>query len=251
MHHIKKYHKPPRPRDPVSQPPAEHGVLATTRYVPRLRLERSEVLAQHRWMAPGLRALAKGRRAIASWDEDSVTMAVEAGRQLQRALPGATAVELTLASTTLPFAERLNAGIVAAALGPRPRRGAARRGLERARRAHASSRPRCAVRQATARSFVLAAERRIARPASAQEMIFGDGAAGALVGTGAAIATLRREPQHPRRPGGPLPRVRPASRLRLGGALGARRGLHEDRRRHHSRLPVRRRRQPQPTSRTS
>ena len=55
------------------------GLLATTRYVPRLRLERSEVLAQHRWMAPGLRTLAKGRRAIASWDEDSVTMAVEAG----------------------------------------------------------------------------------------------------------------------------------------------------------------------------
>ena len=58
------------------------GLLATTRYLPRLRLERSEVLAQHRWMAPGLRGLAKGRRAIANWDEDSVTMAVAAARQL-------------------------------------------------------------------------------------------------------------------------------------------------------------------------
>ena len=98
----------------------EHGLLATTRYVPRLRLNRSEMLAQHRWMAPGLKGLAKGQRAIANWDEDAATMAVEAARTLQSALPSALPVavaELTLASTTLPFAERLNAGIVAAAIG--------------------------------------------------------------------------------------------------------------------------------------
>src|SRR5262245_10742213 len=93
-----------------------YGVLATTRYLPRLRLERGEMLAQHRWMAPGLRGLAKGRRAMASWDEDSVTMAVEAGRQLLSAAPTCSPAELTLASTTLPFAERLNAGVVASAL---------------------------------------------------------------------------------------------------------------------------------------
>jgi uncharacterized OB-fold protein len=40
----------------------------------------------------------------------------------------------------------------------------------------------------SATTLVLAAERRIARPASTQEMIQGDGAAGALVGDGAAIA---------------------------------------------------------------
>src|SRR5690606_3255441 len=93
------------------------GLLATTRYLPRLRLERGAVLAQHHWMAPGLRGLAKGRRAMASWDEDSVTMAVEAGRQLLHGMPQARPAELTLASTTLPFADRLNAGIAAAALG--------------------------------------------------------------------------------------------------------------------------------------
>ena len=59
------------------------GLLATTRYVPRLRLERSEVAAQHRWMAPGLKSLAKGQRAMANWDEDVVTMAVEASRTLR------------------------------------------------------------------------------------------------------------------------------------------------------------------------
>jgi 3-hydroxy-3-methylglutaryl CoA synthase/uncharacterized OB-fold protein len=167
----------------------EHGLLATTRYVPRLRLERSEILAQHHWMAPGLRGLAKGQRAIASWDEDSVTMAVEAGRKLQQALPAAAPAELTLASTTMPFAERLNAGIVASALGMAPE--AVLRDVASSNRAAltelaaALHRPAGSVPQ-----MLLAAERRIARPASPQEMIFGDGAAGALVGTGSAVATL-------------------------------------------------------------
>ena len=93
------------------------GILATHRYVPRLRLDRAAVFAQHRWMAPGLKSVARGHRAMASWDEDSVSMAVEAARGLRRALPSMQPAGLTLASTTLPFAERLNAGIVAGALG--------------------------------------------------------------------------------------------------------------------------------------
>lgn len=167
----------------------EHGVLATARYVPRLRLERSEILAQHRWMAPGLRALTKGCKAMASWDEDSVTMAVEAGRLLRRALPDTPVKGLTLASTTLPFADRLNAGIVAEALGLAP--AAAIRDV--------ASSPRAALIELIMAlrdppkdggRLLLAAERRIPRPASPQEMIYGDGAAGVLVGTGSIIATL-------------------------------------------------------------
>ena len=106
-------------RNSASAATTSFGLLATTRYVPRLRLERSEVFAQHRWMAPGLRGLAKGRRAMASWDEDAVTMAVEAGRQLMQGAPDVTIGELTLGSTTLPFAERLlTHGIYASAIRP-------------------------------------------------------------------------------------------------------------------------------------
>lgn len=172
------------PGSPAATP---HGVLGSTRYLPRLRLERSAVLAQHQWMAPGLRGLAKGRRSMAGWDEDSVTMAVEAGRQLLQALPGCEPAGATLASTTLPFADRLNAAIVAAALGLP---GAA---LTR----DVTSSPRAALAELAAAlrlpspgtHLLLAAERRIARPASAQEMIIGDGAAGVVVGHGAVLAT--------------------------------------------------------------
>lgn len=173
----------------MSQSRAEHGILASARYIPRLRLERREILAQHRWMAPGLRALANGARAVASWDEDSVTMAVEAGLLLQRALPEGSIDELTLASTTLPFVERINAGIVAEAVGLAP---------ATAIRDVASSTRSALIELASALRYpsgsgtrmLLAAERRIPRPASAQEMIYGDGAAGALIGTGSPLATL-------------------------------------------------------------
>ena len=168
---------------------AEYGLLATTRYVPRLRLERSEVLAQHRWMAPGLRSLAKGQRSMASWDEDSVTMAVEAGRLLQQALPDAQVSELTFASTSFPFADRLNAGIVAAAMG-QDASAVVRDVSSSARAACTELGAMLRNPKAGATQLLVAAEQRLARPASTQEMVLGDGAAGALLGTGAAIATL-------------------------------------------------------------
>ena len=110
-------------------------------------------------------------------------MAVEAARQLQQAVPAAVSA-LTLASTTLPFADRLNAGIVAAAIGLDDR--AALRDVASTSRA-ALAELAAALRQ-PATALVLAAERRTPRPASAQEMIQGDGAVGALVGSGAVIA---------------------------------------------------------------
>lgn len=168
----------------ASTPAAPRGLIASTRYLPRLRLERSEVLAQHRWMAPGLRGLAKGRRTMASWDEDCVTMAVEAARHL----PGAPAgpCELTLASTTLPFADRLNSGIVAAAIGLAD--DAVLRDVASSTRSALSELAAALRRPAGGSTLLLAAERRTPRPASTQEMIQGDGAAGALIGSGRAIA---------------------------------------------------------------
>ena len=173
----------------MNDPETAFGLLATARYAPRLRLERSEVFAQHRWMAPGLKSLAKGQRAIANWDEDAVTMAVEAGRALLAAAPARGATELTLASTTLPFADRLNAGIVAAALGLAAT--AVVRDVASSARAALTELIACLRHPAPETTrIVVASERRSARPASAQELIFGDGAAAAGVGTGRALATF-------------------------------------------------------------
>jgi hydroxymethylglutaryl-CoA synthase len=165
------------------------GLLATARYAPRLRLERSAVFEQHRWMAPGLKSLAKGQRTMANWDEDAVTMAVEASRGLLAASPLVGAAELTLASTTLPFADRLNAGIVAAAIGLDS--AAVVRDVASSGRA-ALTELAAALRHPVPglTRITVASERRIGRPGGAQELIFGDGAAAAAVGSGPAIATF-------------------------------------------------------------
>lgn len=166
----------------------DHGLLGTSRYVPRLRLERSDIFAQHRWMAPGLKGLAKGQRAMANWDEDSVTMAVEATRALglHKRLHETTA--LTLASTSLPFADRINAGIVASAV-QLPKTTMLRDAGSSARAA-TTELIAALTRPAAGIQLVAAAERRSPRPASTHEMVQGDGAAAVAVGQGEVVAKL-------------------------------------------------------------
>jgi hydroxymethylglutaryl-CoA synthase len=71
-------------------------------YLPYSRLQRSALGA------------GKGERTVASYDEDSVSMAVEAGRDAVR---GARDIDtLLFATTSPPYAEKLNAATIAAAL---------------------------------------------------------------------------------------------------------------------------------------
>ena len=139
-------------------------------------------------MAPGLRGLAKGRRAIANWDEDAVTMAVEAGRLVLRGLNDAPPESLALASTSFPFADRLNSGIVASALGLPGQM--VTRDVSSSMRAASTELIFSMTRPGAGTQLLLAAERRIPRPASAQELISGHGAAAAVVGVGRPVATL-------------------------------------------------------------
>jgi 3-hydroxy-3-methylglutaryl CoA synthase/uncharacterized OB-fold protein len=164
----------------------EHGLLATSRYVPRMRLERSEIFAQHRWMAPGLKGLSKGQKAMANWDEDGVTMAVEAvrGLQLDRTLVNA----LTLASTSLPFAERINAGIVASALNLPS--SSSVRDVSSSYRSGSTELLRALSGAQAGTQVIVASEKRSPKPASSSEMIQGDGAAAVCIGTGPIIASL-------------------------------------------------------------
>jgi len=164
----------------------EHGILATNRYVPRMRLERSEVFAQHRWMAAGLKGLAKGQKAMANWDEDSVTMAVEAIRGLR--FDHAQVNALTLASTSLPFAERINAGIVASAL--QLPSSSSVRDVSSSYRSASTELLNALAQTQSGTQIIVASEKRSPKPASSSEMIQGDGAAAVCIGTGPIIASL-------------------------------------------------------------
>ena len=94
----------------------ETGILSFGAYIPKRRLQRASIHAFNGWFAGGLRGLAKGEKAVANWDEDAITMGVEAARDCLGQLDRARVDRVTLASTTLPFADRLNAGIVKEAL---------------------------------------------------------------------------------------------------------------------------------------
>ena len=76
------------------------GILAFGAYVPRLRLARKAVAEANAWFNPALRSLAKGERAICNWDEDSVTMAVEAARDCLAGRDRGTITAVYLASTS-------------------------------------------------------------------------------------------------------------------------------------------------------
>jgi 3-hydroxy-3-methylglutaryl CoA synthase len=165
-----------------------YGILQVGAYLPRLRLERSAIAEATGWAA-GLRGgKPKGTRSYCAWDEDSLTMAVEAARDCLAGRQRSTVAALTFASTTHPFADRSNAGVVAEALDlATTLRTGDSAGHQRAGVAALLEAVRTA-RSGAGTTLVVAADNRSARPASEQESRFGHGAAAVLIGAGPDLA---------------------------------------------------------------
>ncbi len=164
------------------------GILAFGGYVPQSRLQRSEIAKAHTWFNPGLKGLAKGERAVANWDEDSVTMAVEAARDCLTGFDRDALSAVYMASTSFPFQDRQNAGIVANALNLKS--GIMTLDLSSSQRAGSSG--LCVALQTAAANagpiLFAAAEKRRTKAGSPLEMTSGDGAAVVMVGQGDVIA---------------------------------------------------------------
>ena len=86
------------------------GIVSYGAYVPFNRLQRA-VIGAALEERPG-----KGERAVASYDEDSATMAVEAARNCLAGASLENVSSLTFATTSPPYQEKLNAATVHAAL---------------------------------------------------------------------------------------------------------------------------------------
>ena len=168
----------------------EVGILSFGAYIPRLRLQRQAIAAANSWFNPVLRGLAKGERAMANWDEDAVTMAVEAARDCLAGFDHRAVASLYLASTTHPFDDRQNASIAAGALHLRP----ALRSLDAGGSLRAATSTLVTALAAAAgtegHALLAAGDHRLAKAASPQEMQYGDGAAALLIGSGRPIAQL-------------------------------------------------------------
>ncbi len=164
------------------------GITGYGGYVPRLRLSRQAAAQANAWYAPGAAKGARGTRSFNNWDEDSITLAVAAARDCLGPADDRSAVRgLLLASGTLPFADRSNAGVVAEALTLEEGvqaldvTGSTRAGLAALLQALAQ------VRGGAGDTLVLAADSRKTRAASSQELDYGDGAAALRVGQGAGV----------------------------------------------------------------
>lgn len=135
------------------------------------------------WLGPTSAPASSGCRAICNWDEDALTLAVEASRECLRnagdAMSVADIASVSLASTTAPFADRSNATLLAAALDLPATVETADFGGSL--RAGTTALAQAVKRSGAALGLVVAADARLAKPGSSQELEYGAGAAAMLV----------------------------------------------------------------------
>lgn len=171
------------------------GIAACGVYLPRLRLARKAIFEANAWFAPGLRGAARGERTMANWDEDSLTMAVEAGRNCLPALDPLSERShvdaLYFASTTAPFADRSNAAVAARALSLAEQISSVEVASSQRAGLSALMAASDAVKSGRAAlPLVVAGEKRMARAASTQELAYGDGAAAVLLAATDSVADI-------------------------------------------------------------
>ncbi len=167
-----------------ASPASARGITGFGAYVPRLRIPRSVIADAHRWMAPGGRG--RGRKAFCNWDEDALTMAVDAGRAAlaDRRHP---IDAIVLASTSMPN-DDLQHSAVAATVLDLP---AEIRSIDPGCSQRAGTSALIAALAATGEgTLLLASDRPLAKPASPQEQLYGAGAAAFTLGSEGVIANL-------------------------------------------------------------
>ena len=167
------------------------GIASYGGYIPFYRLNRKLIFQAVGWVNMATAGHARGEKAVANWDEDSITMAVAAGIDCIGERDPQTIGGVYLASTTLPYRERLNAGIVHSALDLLPESRTA--DFASSLRAGATALLSALDGVASGKDkdiMVVASDCRLGRMGSAQEHMFGDGAAALLVGEDNVIATF-------------------------------------------------------------
>jgi hydroxymethylglutaryl-CoA synthase len=148
------------------------GIISGAGYVPYRRLARADIAA---FMGSGG---GKGSRAVASHDEDTTTLGVEAARLALRSAPGRVPDALWFATSAPAYLDKTNATAIAAALrlpgdvGAYDFGGALRSGMG------------CLLTalRGTGTELVVAGDTRDGLPTSSDESVGGDAGAAVLVG---------------------------------------------------------------------
>jgi len=160
------------------------GIISAAGYVPRYRLSGKTLGAV--WGSSGA-----GERAVANYDEDSLTMAVEASLNAIHGRDVKGIGACFLASTSAPYAEKSSAAILATVADLSPATltadlgGSLRCGTTALRLALDAVKA-----GSVTQALVAAADLRPVAPGTAEEVQIGDGAGAMLVGDGDVIATF-------------------------------------------------------------
>ena len=165
---------------------SRRGIVDAAGYVPPMRLDRGSIFAANAWANPALKGLARGSRSMCNWDEDSITMGVEAARRCLAGRKREGLRRLYFASTTPPFADRQCATVAVEALNLSDQLATVDMGNSR----NAGLQALCEALRGGGPALVVAADARLARPASVQELQYGHGAAAVLLGRQNTIAEV-------------------------------------------------------------
>ncbi len=160
------------------------GITGFGAYIPQGRLLRSEIAGANAWFDASLKGLGRGERSMCNWDEDVITMGVEAAGDCLAGFDGHAPPALYFASTTFPFLDRQNSVVLLEALNL-PRQALAV-DVGASQRAGTSS--LLALLQGAGDGMVVASEHRRAKAGSRGEMLWGDAAAAVTTGGGPVIA---------------------------------------------------------------
>jgi len=160
------------------------GIISYGAYVPICRLSR-EIIGKE-WGSGG-----KGEKAVANYDEDSLTMAVEAVIDCLKGFDAKKIDALYFASTTPPYHEKQCASIIAAVIDMRPDTYTADFGNSLRSVGNAIKAALDAIESGSAKQvLVVAADCRLPAPDSEFESSLGDGAAAILLGKTDTIVNI-------------------------------------------------------------
>ena len=164
------------------------GIKSYGAYIPRYRMNHNTIFTAVGFLGTFPPA---GENAIASHDEDSLSMAVAAGTDCLGDVNRETVDGLYLATTSQPYMVRQNSALIATALDLRSNmRTADFLGSVKSGTSALLSAFDAAKGEMSSNVLVCASDCRLSKPGSPQEYLYGDGAAALLVGDDDVVATF-------------------------------------------------------------
>ncbi len=165
------------------------GIVSYGAYIPMYRLDRKIIYKAMGWLNPA--TYQSGERSVANYDEDSLSMAVNAGMDCLKGIDRSTIDGAYFATTTTPYKERQSSPIIATALDLKSNiRTADFTNAAKAGTTGVLSASDTITSGGAKNIIVCASDCLVGKAGSAQEELFGDGAASLLMGDDDVIASL-------------------------------------------------------------